>query len=224
MQLDPTGSTEASMRHSAVKQPCNSIAPLILLTALTLPSSSAPAGQVALAWDASASTSVTGYMVYMGRQPGRYDATFNAGNATTLKVTNLADGATYYFAATAYDGSGHQSPSSKELAVTLPATTLPPPATPVPTAPTVPKTITADFTVTKTTGTAPLAVTFRSASTGTIARYSWSFGDGTTSTALNPRHRYRVAGTYSVSLRVIAPDGSQAGTTKANLITVKPRP
>jgi PKD repeat protein len=154
----------------------------------------------------------------MGQTSGSYNTSFNAGNTTSYTISNLTDGATYYFAARAYDGSGSQSAPSNEVAVTLPA--IPP--TPTPPPPTVSYVITADFTVKNTTGRAPLAVAFTSTSTGTIASYSWNFGDGTTSTARGPSHTYAAAGTYSVSLQVIAPDGSQAGTTKPNLITVRP--
>jgi PKD repeat protein len=59
---------------------------------------------------------------------------------------------------------------------------------------------------TPSTGTAPVAVTYSSAgsadSDGTIAAYSWTFGDGTTSTAANPSKTYTTAGTYSATLRV----------------------
>jgi PKD repeat protein len=48
-------------------------------------------------------------------------------------------------------------------------------------------------------GTAPLEVQFTSTSSGANA-YLWSFGDGGTSPAQNPRHTYRTPGIYSVSL------------------------
>jgi len=48
-------------------------------------------------------------------------------------------------------------------------------------------------------GTAPLTVQFTSTSSGANA-YAWSFGDGGTSPAQNPRHIYRTPGIYSVSL------------------------
>ena len=55
-------------------------------------------------------------------------------------------------------------------------------------------------------GTAGTAVSFSSAGSsdpdGSIAGYSWNFGDGGTSTDANPGHTYAAAGTYSVSLTV----------------------
>ncbi len=56
------------------------------------------------------------------------------------------------------------------------------------------------------TGIAPLAVAFSSAgssdSDGTIASYSWNFGDGTTSTVANPSHTYATVGTFTATLTV----------------------
>lgn len=77
----------------------------------------------------------------------------------------------------------------------------------------------ADFTVNATTGTAPASFTFTDASTGDITGRQWNFGDGTTSTALNPSHTYSAAGTYSVSLTVNGP-GGETTKAKAGLITL----
>ncbi len=66
----------------------------------------------------------------------------------------------------------------------------------------------ADFTGTPLSGTAPLDVTFTSTSTGQITSYSWQFGDGGTSSAANPVHRYNSDGLYTVSLKVTGPGGS----------------
>jgi PKD repeat protein len=59
---------------------------------------------------------------------------------------------------------------------------------------------TADFSGTPLAGVAPLAVTFTDLSAGNPTAWSWSFGDGGTSTARNPSHTYMAAGSYSVSL------------------------
>jgi PKD repeat protein len=42
---------------------------------------------------------------------------------------------------------------------------------------------------------------------GTIANYSWDFGDGTTSGQSNPSHQYGADGTYNVNLLVTSGNG-----------------
>jgi PKD repeat protein len=73
-----------------------------------------------------------------------------------------------------------------------------------------------------TSGIAPLAVNFSSAGSsdldGTIASYSWSFGDGGTSAATNPSHTYAGVGTYTVILTVI--DNAGSSDSKSVTITV----
>ena len=70
----------------------------------------------------------------------------------------------------------------------------------------------ANFTATPVSGTAPLAVTFTNGSTGNVRGYSWSFGDGGTSTAPSPAHTYTNAGTYTVSLTATGPGGTNTKT------------
>ncbi|MBL7883008.1 MAG: gliding motility-associated C-terminal domain-containing protein [Bacteroidia bacterium] len=61
--------------------------------------------------------------------------------------------------------------------------------------------IDAAFTATPTTGTAPLNVVFTDGSTGAIT-YNWNFGDGNTSTFVNPTNTYNSAGNYNAVLVV----------------------
>jgi PKD repeat protein len=82
---------------------------------------------------------------------------------------------------------------------------------------------TADFTGSPTSGCAALTVEFTDQSTGEIDSWSWDFGDGTTSTAQNPTHEYASAGSYTVSLTVTGPGGSDT-ETKTNYITVSTTP
>jgi hypothetical protein len=73
-----------------------------------------PTVSVALSWPASADPSVTGYKVYYGAASGAYTNSLNVGLATAATVSNLAAGTRYYFAATAYNSSGAESPYSNE--------------------------------------------------------------------------------------------------------------
>ena len=77
----------------------------------------------------------------------------------------------------------------------------------------------ADFSGYPLSGNSPLSVQFNDTSTGTITSYFWNFGDGSTSTSANPSHIYLGGGTFTVSLIVTGPDGSDT-ETKPGYITV----
>lgn len=161
------------------------------------------AGQVSLSWDASTGP-VAGYRIYYGNTSrtvnnNTYASSQNVGNTTTTTL-NLAEGATYYFAAKAYDSAGIESDFSNEVTKTLSV------AAP-----------TASFSADKTSGTAPVTINFTDNSTGNITSRSWNFGDGTSSTAQNPSKTYSNSGTYTVKLTVA---GSGGTTTSTKTISV----
>ncbi len=60
--------------------------------------------------------------------------------------------------------------------------------------------VTADFSVSGTTGIAPVVIDFTDLSTGSPTSWFWDFGDANTDTVQNPSHTYTTAGTYSVTL------------------------
>ncbi|MDD1724278.1 MAG: PKD domain-containing protein [Methanospirillum sp.] len=76
-----------------------------------------------------------------------------------------------------------------------------------------------DFTAEPLVGDPPLTVTFHDLSYGKVDDYTWSFGDGSTSTLQHPVHTYFVPGTYTVSLLVSNTYGSNRRTA-ADYITV----
>jgi PKD repeat protein len=84
----------------------------------------------------------------------------------------------------------------------------------------------ADFTGSPTSGCVPLTVSFTDQSTGTgIDGWSWTFGDGGSSTSQNPTYEYTSAGTYTVSLTVSSTSqGCNDQVTKTGYITVNPLP
>ena len=79
----------------------------------------------------------------------------------------------------------------------------------------------ASFTASKKSGEAPLTVNFTSTSAGTITSFAWKFGDGTVSTSMNPSYTYQNAGTYTASLTVAGPGGTDEAT---EIITVSDPP
>lgn len=70
----------------------------------------------------------------------------------------------------------------------------------------------ASFLMDKLTGTAPVAVTFNDTSTNNPVSWSWTFGDGGTSSVKNPMHTYTTPGTYTVTL-IVTNAGGSATTT-----------
>ena len=81
------------------------------------------AANVRLAWDPSPEPLVTGYRLYYGTSSGNYTNVIDAGNRTDYTVTGLAEGTTYYFAATAYTGTGDESTFSNVASYTVPGGT-----------------------------------------------------------------------------------------------------
>ncbi len=81
----------------------------------------------------------------------------------------------------------------------------------------------ADFTIDKPGGCAPHAVGFTNTSTGTTASttYSWTFGNGNSSTLKNPGATYNEEKIYTVTLT--ARDGNQT-STKTLEVTVYKKP
>ena len=93
----------------------------LLFFILSLLAPSAHAGQVTVAWDRNPEPEVAGYKIYYGTHSGSYTASLDAGNTTSVVVSGLQEGATYYFAAVAYDASNNESGFSNEIAYAVPA-------------------------------------------------------------------------------------------------------
>ena len=104
-----------------------------------------------------------------------------------------------------------------------------------------PPAIKADFSADPRSGEAPLTVQFTDLSTGNPTMWNWDFGDGTIipasedeevaceggrcpppNTLQNPRHTYRVPGTYAVTLTASNQYSSDT-ITKTQFVTVTPR-
>jgi DNA-binding beta-propeller fold protein YncE len=66
----------------------------------------------------------------------------------------------------------------------------------------------ANFNASPIHGIAPLAVSFRNLSRGDYTSGSWDFGDGQTSTELNPEHTFQKPGSFTVTLTIYGSEGS----------------
>ena len=84
-----------------------------------------PSNSVTLAWNPEAATgnsatNAAGYYLYIGTTNGTYTQVTDVKNATTYVVPNLTSGTTYYFAVTAYNSTGTQSPYSNQVSYAVP--------------------------------------------------------------------------------------------------------
>jgi hypothetical protein len=70
---------------------------------------------VSLSWDASTSPDVAGHIIHYGVESGNYTESMIVENATTVTLSGLTSGITYFFAVTAYTASGLQSDFSDEV-------------------------------------------------------------------------------------------------------------
>jgi hypothetical protein len=100
---------------------------LLLLTAVA----SQAVTTLTLAWDRSSSSNVVGYFIYYGPTTGNYTNRLSAGNTTTLTVSNMVEGSTYFFAATALDSNNLESDYSTEVSTTIPIPNRPPTLNPL---------------------------------------------------------------------------------------------
>ena len=73
-----------------------------------------------LAWQSSSDPQVAGFNIYYGGASKVYPNKISVGLATSLTVSNLVPGATYYFAATTYNAAGSESAFSSEVSYTVP--------------------------------------------------------------------------------------------------------
>jgi PKD repeat protein len=72
--------------------------------------------------------------------------------------------------------------------------------------------IIANFSAAPTSGASPMNVSFSDLSTGEVTSWSWTFGDGGSSSLPNPSHQYTSPGLYTITLTVAGPAGSDSET------------
>jgi len=77
---------------------------------------------VTLAWTPNADPTITGCNLYYGVASHSYTNMVNPGTATSVTLSGLVEGATYFFAATSYNILGMESDFSNEASYTVPVT------------------------------------------------------------------------------------------------------
>jgi len=135
-----------------------------------------------------------------------YSWTFGDGGTSTLQNPShsYAAGGSYTATLRVTDNQGAASATTSKTVTVTPPNQAP----------------TANFTF----SCSGLGCNFTSTSSdpdGTIASYSWTFGDGGTSTLQNPSHSYAAGGSYTVTLRVTDNQGAASATT-SKTVTVTP--
>src|SRR5215831_2173352 len=81
---------------------------------------SAALPSITLAWNPSPANNIAGYRLYLGLTSRSYGTTLDVGATTNATLANLTPGMTYFFAVTAYDTNGLESPFSGEISYTVP--------------------------------------------------------------------------------------------------------
>jgi hypothetical protein len=75
-----------------------------------------------LSWIANKESDLAGYRIYVGTASGTYNfpgSPFTVGKVTTYTVTDLQQKTTYFFAISAYDIAGNESPLSNEASKSI---------------------------------------------------------------------------------------------------------
>ena len=107
------------MHRFSINSPCvfflMGILVSIFLLLIPLSVQNVQGASVTLAWDPNPEANLKGYRVYYGSASGNYTFMVDAGNCTSLTISGLEAGKTYYFAATAYGTAGEESGMSDEL-------------------------------------------------------------------------------------------------------------
>jgi len=88
---------------------------LILLHSFIISSMAMNSNNVIISWNKNSESDLSGYKIFRGEESGTYYDSVDIGNNTQFHWNNLTPNVTYYFAVTAYDKSGNESPFSDEV-------------------------------------------------------------------------------------------------------------
>jgi len=193
--VDTSGQTSIA---SATVTVAEAATPATPPTALLSSSSAAGPAPLTVSFDGSGSTAangatITAYSWSFG------DGASAAGASASHAFTSAG---TYNTTLTVTDSKGLSNSTSTPVVVTAAVLTN--------------KAPTAIISATPVNGTAPLTVTFDgSASTdsdGSIASYTWNFGDGSVATGKTVTHTYTTAASFTVTLQVVDNLGASGST------------
>ncbi|MEO1261995.1 MAG: glycosyl hydrolase family 8 [Bacteroidota bacterium] len=130
----------------------------------------------------------------------------NSGNGLMVNHTYTTTG-TFTATLTVDDGNGETDTHTASITVSSPPSNNPP---------------NADFSLTPSSGQAPLAVSFDASASsdpdGDPLTYAWDFGDGSTGSGISPDHTYTTVGTFTITLTV--DDGNGGTDTHNGSVTV----
>jgi len=152
----------------------------------------------------------------------------------TCTITGLAYSTTYTWAVKAYDEHNYWTNKSYTFTTAATPSTPPPPSGPSgPSGPSEPFGPIGDTNLPpKADANGPYysftdgSITFDGSSSsdsdGSIAKYSWNFGDGTNGTGKTVTHSYNKIGNYTVTLTVTDNNGSTSSDKTYAVITEKP--
>ncbi|HEV2692472.1 MAG TPA: fibronectin type III domain-containing protein [Verrucomicrobiae bacterium] len=84
-----------------------------------------------LSWDPTADTGVAGYQVFLGKAAGNYSLSWNIAPTSSLVVTGLTSGTTYYFAVREFDSAWNVAPLPADIHLLIPYPPTPAPTNPV---------------------------------------------------------------------------------------------
>jgi hypothetical protein len=175
------------------------------------------AQSVTLAWDASVSPEVSGYIVRYGTTSGVYSVATNVGKVTSAPVTGLQAGQTYYLTVTATTSAGIESPPSNEATYLVPTAALPTIALTAPTA-------NSTFSTPATINCAATVI----ANGHTITKVQFLNGSTLLGEDVSSPYSYSwsgvAAGNYSITAQVVYDSGSVVASTAANIIVTNPPP
>lgn len=172
--------------------------------------------EFAVSWsgdDDAGGAGIVSYDIYVSDNGGPFGVWLGA---TTLTEETFSgeNGHTYAFYSIARDGVGHVEDAPEESDAT---TFIAGPTNQHPVSdPNGPY-----------AGTEGIPITFDGSSSydpdGTIDSYEWNFGDGNTSTEMNPTYTYAQNGTYTITLNVTDSDGAtDTNTTTATIEDTEP--